>query len=72
MPKQQLKELASQLGLSADGKLDDLRVRVKENWIAVDAHLPKVQHGSISPLGGRTHCSWTFNNVYDSGGWGSF
>jgi hypothetical protein len=31
MSKEQLEELASQLGLKADGTLDDLRRRVKEN-----------------------------------------
>jgi hypothetical protein len=36
--KQQLQELTSQLGLSADGKEDDLRVRVKEKWTAIDSH----------------------------------
>jgi hypothetical protein len=40
MSKQQLQELASQLGLSVDGKLYDLRVRMKEKWTAIEAHLP--------------------------------
>jgi hypothetical protein len=40
LPKQQLEGLASQLGLSTDGTLDDLRKRVKEKWTAVELYLP--------------------------------
>jgi hypothetical protein len=40
LPKQQLEELAGQLGLSVDGALDDLRKRVKEKWTAVEHYLP--------------------------------
>jgi hypothetical protein len=40
LPKQQLEGLASQLGLSTDGTLDDLRNRVKEKWTAVELYLP--------------------------------
>jgi hypothetical protein len=40
LPKQELEGLASQLGLSTDGTLDDLRKRVKEKWTAVELYLP--------------------------------
>jgi hypothetical protein len=40
MSKQQLGELASQLGLKADGTLDDLRRCVKEKWTATEPFLP--------------------------------
>jgi hypothetical protein len=40
LPRQQLEGLASQLGLSTDGTLDDLRKRVKEKWTAVEPYLP--------------------------------
>jgi hypothetical protein len=32
--------LASQLGLSTDGSLDDLRKRVKEKWTAIEIYFP--------------------------------
>jgi hypothetical protein len=38
--KQQVEELARQVGLSKDGKLDDLRKRVKEKWTVIEAYLP--------------------------------
>jgi hypothetical protein len=38
MPKQQLQEQASQLGLPVNGNLNDLRIRVKEMWIAIKGH----------------------------------
>jgi hypothetical protein len=37
--KKQAEEVASQLGLSTDGKLDDLRKRVKEKWTAIEDYL---------------------------------
>jgi hypothetical protein len=40
IPKQQLEELASQLSLSTDKTLDDVRKRVKEKWPAVELYLP--------------------------------
>jgi hypothetical protein len=40
LPKQQLEGLASVLGLSTDGTLDDLRERIKEKWTAVEPYLP--------------------------------
>jgi hypothetical protein len=41
--------VASQLGLSTDGTLDDLRRRVKEKWTAIEAYLPS-QSTDKSPL----------------------
>jgi hypothetical protein len=40
MSKQQLEELASQLGLEVGGMLDDLRRRVKEKWSVIEPFLP--------------------------------
>jgi hypothetical protein len=40
MSKQQLEELASQLGLEVGGTLDDLRRRVKEKWSVIEPFLP--------------------------------
>jgi hypothetical protein len=40
LPKQQVEELAGQLGLSTDGSLDDLRKRVKQKWTAIEPYLP--------------------------------
>jgi hypothetical protein len=49
LSKQQAEEVASQLGLSTDGTLDDLRRRVKEKWTAIEAYLPS-QSADKSPL----------------------
>jgi hypothetical protein len=38
LSKQQLEELASQLGQSTDGTLDDLRKWVKEKWTAIEPY----------------------------------
>jgi hypothetical protein len=40
LSKQQLENMASQLGLSADGSLDELRKRVKERWTTIEPYLP--------------------------------
>jgi hypothetical protein len=40
LSKQQLEGLASQMGLPTSGTVDDLRKRVKEKWIAIEACLP--------------------------------
>jgi hypothetical protein len=40
LPRQQVEELAVQLGLPMDGTLDDLRKRVKERWSAIEPYLP--------------------------------
>jgi hypothetical protein len=40
LSKLQLEELATQLGLSTDGPLDDLRKRVKEKWATIEPYLP--------------------------------
>lgn len=48
--KQQLEELASQLGLKADGTLDDLRRRVKEKWAAIEPFLPSPSGAAGSAL----------------------
>jgi hypothetical protein len=40
LPKQQLEELATQLGLPGEGTLDDLRRRVKQKWDAIEQYLP--------------------------------
>jgi hypothetical protein len=50
LPKQQLEGLASQLGLSTDGTLDDLRKRVKEKWTAVELYLPSQSTAKSSLL----------------------
>ena len=49
LSEQQAEEVASQLGLSTDGTLDDLRRRVKEKWTAIEAYLPS-QSTDKSPL----------------------
>jgi hypothetical protein len=40
LAKQQLEELADQLGLSIDGALDDLRKRVRDKWTTIQTYLP--------------------------------
>jgi hypothetical protein len=40
LPRQQVKELAGQLGLLTDGTLIDLRKRVKQKWAAIEPYLP--------------------------------
>jgi hypothetical protein len=40
LSKQQLEELAGQLGLPTDGALDDLRKRVRDKWKNIQPHLP--------------------------------
>jgi hypothetical protein len=40
LSKQQVKDLASELGLSTDGTLDDLRRGVKKKGITIEAYLP--------------------------------
>jgi hypothetical protein len=40
LPRQQVEELAVQLGLPTDGTLDDLRRKVKERWSAIEPYLP--------------------------------
>lgn len=40
LSKQQVEELAGQLGLPIDGTLDDLRKRVKQKWSAIEPYLP--------------------------------
>jgi hypothetical protein len=39
LSKQQLEELAGQLGLSIDGTVDELRKRVKEKWALIQPYL---------------------------------
>jgi hypothetical protein len=50
MCKQQLENLASQLGLKADETLEDLRRRVKENWTAIEPFLPSPSTAAESTL----------------------
>jgi hypothetical protein len=50
LPKEQLEGLASQLGLSTDGTLDDLRKRVKQKWTAVELYLPSQNTAKSSLL----------------------
>jgi hypothetical protein len=50
MAKPQSEELASQLGLKADGTLDDLRRRVKERWTAMESFLPSPSPATESIL----------------------
>jgi hypothetical protein len=40
LSKQRVEELASLMGLSTNRTLDDLRKRVKEKWIDIEAYLP--------------------------------
>jgi hypothetical protein len=40
LSKQQAEELASQLGLSIDGTLDDLRKMLKQKWTIIQPYLP--------------------------------
>jgi hypothetical protein len=40
LSKQQLEELASQLGLPTDGALDDLRKQVRDKWTTIQPYLP--------------------------------
>jgi hypothetical protein len=40
LPKQQLEELAGQLGLPIDGTLDDLRKCVKQKWTTIQPYFP--------------------------------
>jgi hypothetical protein len=40
LSKQQVEELAGQLGLPIDGTLDDLRKRVKQKWAVIEPYLP--------------------------------
>jgi hypothetical protein len=40
LSKQQVEDLASQMGLSTNGTLDELRKQVKEKWIAIEGYLP--------------------------------
>jgi hypothetical protein len=49
LSKQQLEEFASQLGLSNDRTLDDLRKRVKEKWSTVELYLPSVSAAKFTP-----------------------
>jgi hypothetical protein len=48
--KQQLEELASQLGLSADGALDDLRKRVRDKWTIMEPYLPPISTAKSSQM----------------------
>jgi hypothetical protein len=50
MSKQQLKDLASQQGLKADGTLDDLRRSVKEKWTAIEPFLPSPSTATKSTI----------------------
>jgi hypothetical protein len=63
MPKPQLKELASQLGLKADRTLDDVRRRVKERWTAIEPFLP-----SPSPAAKSTSETKAESQITDSSG----
>ncbi|PNF14563.1 hypothetical protein B7P43_G14188 [Cryptotermes secundus] len=40
LSKQQLESLASQLGVSTKGTLDDLRKRVRDKWTTIEPYLP--------------------------------
>jgi hypothetical protein len=40
LSKQQVEELARQMGLSIDGTLDDLRKRLKQKWTVIQPYLP--------------------------------
>ncbi|PNF15457.1 hypothetical protein B7P43_G17834 [Cryptotermes secundus] len=40
LSKQQLESLASQLGVSTEGTLDDLRKRVRDKWTTIEPYLP--------------------------------
>lgn len=59
MSKQQLEELASQLGLETGGALDDLRKRVKEKWTAIEPFLPSSSMAAKSPLVSKTESPGT-------------
>jgi hypothetical protein len=50
LTKQQLEEPASQLGLSADGALDDLRKRVKDKWTIMKPYLPPISTAKSSQM----------------------
>lgn len=41
--------LASELGVSVDGTLDDLRKRLKEKWSSLEAHLPPQLTAKLEP-----------------------
>jgi hypothetical protein len=49
LSKQQLEELASQMGLPTNGTVDELRKRVKEKWTAIEAYLPSQSTDKSSP-----------------------
>jgi hypothetical protein len=40
LPRQQAEQLATELGVSVDGTLDELRRKLKEKWSLLEAHLP--------------------------------
>jgi hypothetical protein len=40
LSKQQLEELAGQLGVPTDGALDDLKKRVRDMWTTIQPYLP--------------------------------
>jgi hypothetical protein len=48
LSRQQTDELASQLGLSTDGMLDNLRKRIKDKWTAVEPFL--LSHGAAKGI----------------------
>jgi hypothetical protein len=50
LTKQQLEELASQLGLSADGALDNLRKRVRDKWTIIEPYLPPINIAKSSQM----------------------
>jgi hypothetical protein len=50
LSKQKVEELASQLGLSTDGTLSDLRKRVNEKWTAIEHYLPSQSAAKSSLL----------------------
>jgi hypothetical protein len=59
MSKPQLEELASQLGLKADGALDDLRKSVEEKWTDIEYFLPSPNTAAKSTLVTKTEFSVT-------------
>jgi hypothetical protein len=50
LSKLQLEQLASQLGLTTDGALDDLRRRLREKWTTIEACLPSPILDKSSPI----------------------
>jgi hypothetical protein len=66
MSKQNAEELASQLGLSADGTLDDLRTRVKQKCTTIEAYVPSQSTATKSSQVTKSDSQITESMVCDS------